>query len=75
MYTADVVKHFTSKANIHRALKGSKTPRTKGAISMWGELVPLIVAHELAAITKGKLKVDLAAYRNPHNPKDTHAAA
>jgi hypothetical protein len=75
MYTADAVKHFVTKANLVRALKRSKTPRTKGAVSMWGELVPLIVAYELSAITDGKLKVKLSAYRNPTNPKASRVAA
>lgn len=75
MYTTDAVSFFGTKANIVRKLKGSKTPRTKGAVSMWGELVPLIVAHELAALSRGKLKVDLKLYQNASAPNESHAAA
>jgi hypothetical protein len=67
------VSHFGTKANLVRALQGSKTPRTKGAVSMWEGLVPLVVALELERITGGKLKVDLALYQDAAQSKSTAA--
>jgi hypothetical protein len=70
----DAVKHFKTKANLVRALQSSKTPRSKAAVSMWGDLVPLPVAHELSRITRGKLKVDLPAYQKAY-PSGSSAVA
>lgn len=70
MYTNDAVKHFGSRAEIARILK----TRTKSAIYQWGEVVPLFAAHELVAISKGKLKLQLEHYAE-RRAKSPHAAA
>jgi predicted phage-related endonuclease len=75
MKTADAIAHYKSAANLVRALSRSRTPRSKGAVSMWGELVPLIVAHEIEAISGGAVKVELDLYENPTNPKKSAATA
>lgn len=58
MYTRDAVKFFGSRAEIARRLKS----RTKSAVYQWGELVPLLAAHELSELSDGELKVDAALY-------------
>jgi hypothetical protein len=68
------VSHYGSQAKLVRALKDSKTPRSKGAVSMWNDLVPLVVALELERISRGKLKVNMAMYQAPRN-QSTNAAA
>lgn len=76
MYKADAIAHFGgTQADIVRVLKDSKTPRSKGAVSLWKGLVPLVVAYELARLSRGKLKVDLSLYQAATNFKDSHVAA
>jgi hypothetical protein len=58
MYTRDAIKFFGSRAEIARQLK----TRTKSAVYQWGDLVPLLAAHELAALSNGLLRVNLKAY-------------
>ncbi len=58
MYTRDALKHFDgNRAAIARALG-----ITRGAVSLWGEIVPEGSAYKLESITGGNLKVDPALY-------------
>lgn len=62
MYTKDAVKHFGTRAEIARRLK----TRTKSAVYQWGDIVPLLAAHELEAISDGAVSVNLTAYKRQH---------
>lgn len=57
MLKEDVLAHFKTKSAIVKALG-----RHKSAIHQWGDVVPLMAALELEAITEGKLKVDISLY-------------
>lgn len=60
METETVIRFYGSRANVARALKISR-----GAISQWGEKVPLTSAVRLEQLTGGRLKVNLDAYPYP----------
>lgn len=53
MKKSDAVAHFGSSVKLAKAINV-----TKGAISQWGEVVPLGRAYQIELITKGKLKVE-----------------
>jgi hypothetical protein len=57
MKTADVIKHFGSKAKTARA-----TGLSKQAISAWGERVPKGSAAALHVLTRGRLKYHPSDY-------------
>lgn len=62
--TADVVRHFGTKAAIAEELDISS-----GAVSQWGEFVPPLQASRLHAMTRGVLKYDPAAYAGWYSRK------
>jgi hypothetical protein len=71
MLTKDAEAHFGGRPGIIRALGN----RSKSAIYQWGDLVPILAAHELAALSKGKLKVNLALYKDAARKRnESHAA-
>lgn len=53
MQKADVVLYFGSKAKVARFLG-----ITKASITQWADDVPLLWAHRLERLTKGKLKAN-----------------
>jgi DNA-binding transcriptional regulator YdaS (Cro superfamily) len=57
MYKADAVRHFGSQIAVARALG-----ITKGAVSLWGNVVPEGSAYKLESVTGGALKVDPTLY-------------
>lgn len=57
MRKADVIQHFGTQAAAARALGF-----TKSAVGQWGEVIPRGAAYIVQAVTKGKLRVDPAAY-------------
>ncbi|MGE6418005.1 Cro/CI family transcriptional regulator [Alteromonas macleodii] len=53
MNKEDAVEHFGGVTKLAEALGLSK-----GAVSQWGETIPLLRAYQLEKITGGKLKVE-----------------
>ena len=57
MRTEDAVRHFSTKAEVARALG-----ITRASLTDWGELVPALRAAQLERITAGHLKFDPNEY-------------
>lgn len=57
MKTDDVIAYFGTQTATAKALGISK-----GAVSQWGELVPLATAARLEKLTHGALALDVALY-------------
>lgn len=57
MLTKDVIRHFGSKTAAALAIG-----ITKGAVSQWGDRVPLASALKIQAVTNKKLKCDVDSY-------------
>jgi len=53
MNMQQAVDHFGSKAKVARKLGLSKP-----AVSAWGDEIPMLRQYQLAALSRGKLKVD-----------------
>lgn len=59
MLTKSAEKHFGSRSDIARVLKGR---RTVSAVYQWGDVVPLMAARTLAELSEGKVPVDESLY-------------
>lgn len=57
MLKKDVIKHYQTQDKIAAALGISEA-----AVSKWGEVVPLLRAYQLQAITRGKLQMNEGLY-------------
>jgi hypothetical protein len=57
MLKTTVIAHFGTQTAVARALG-----ITKGAISLWGDVIPEGRAYQVQAVTGGKLRVDAALY-------------
>ena len=54
------IAHFGSQIALAKALGV-----TKGAVSLWGEVIPEGSAYKLESLTKGALRVDPQLYTKP----------
>jgi len=59
MKTSEAVDHFGSKAAVARAIG-----RDKSRVTRWGDIVPLNHALTLEKISRGKVELVLADYRD-----------
>lgn len=59
MLKSDAVSHFGNESKVADALGC-----TRQAINKWDVLIPLKTALRLQAITRGKLRVKLALYKD-----------
>ena len=59
MRKTDVLEHFDNNgAAVARAVGV-----TRGAVHLWGEIIPEAMAYRVQEATRGKLKVDSRLYR------------
>lgn len=60
MLKSVAISHFGSQSALARALGV-----TKGAVSLWGRVIPEGSAYKLESLTKGVLRVDPQLYKKP----------
>ncbi|WPJ21817.1 DNA-binding transcriptional regulator [Pseudoalteromonas phage vB_Pun_Y3] len=66
MLRKDMIAHFGSATEVVKQL----TNLTHGAVSQWGEIIPMGRAYEIESLTNGAMKVDLSLYeRKPADAK------
>jgi hypothetical protein len=68
MYTRDALKHFGG----NRAASARALGITRGAVSLWGKVVPEGSAYKLESVTSGALKVNPDLY--PRSTQRTSSA-
>jgi transcriptional repressor of cell division inhibition gene dicB len=69
MTPEQAIKHFTSAANVARALGISRA-----AVAKWGDLIPEGSAYKLESLSGGALRVDPELYRKDREgPRDEEA--